>query len=171
MIESDSSDIDARLTELTAAPPTKDDVNLWLQRLGEHLGIGGLALDGDGTAVLAIDGSEVVITWIDEASSLTATAMVGSATDCSPGLLRGLLRANGDWQATLGGAVGIDPTGRHIVLGRSLLPAGGDAERLDRDLAALVDLARAWRLQLAAYVGDDPRTPADASATKPLLRV
>ena len=154
---SDSDQLDKEFAELADAWLTREQMDGRITELGRHLGLDGLALDDAGMAVLEMtdDGMEIVLWHPPDSPALIASAPVGGAETVATPLLTHLLQANMDWGFTLGGTFGMDPDGKQLMLSKVMMVANRTIGQMDTDLAQFLKLARTWRDDILAFIGDD----------------
>ena len=138
--------------------------------LAESLGLDLPEDGGDGSVMLAIDGTEVTLREDAGSRTVVATAGIGEMPPDARGVFAALaLRANA---VSLGAvALSLDPVTDELAATSSLPIALADPEALSRALSSLVDAAVEWRRLAVAFLDADEDaafSDADAADAGPL---
>jgi hypothetical protein len=132
--------------------------------LAESLGLDLPEDGGDGSVMLAIDGTEVTLREDAGSGTVVATAGIGEMPPDARGVFAALaLRANA---VSLGAvALALDPVTDELAATSSLPIALADPEALSRALSSLVDAAVEWRRLAVAFLdADEDAAFSDAEA-------
>ncbi|MCP3881572.1 MAG: type III secretion system chaperone [Sulfitobacter sp.] len=161
-IPGESERVDTEIIKLADTELTRAQIDARLADLGHYLDLDELSLDEEGMAVLEMDDAlSMSLIHLPGSPGLIVSAPVGNAELVPTELLAHLLQSNMDWELTQGGTLGVDPTGKHLLISRVLIVADRSAKQMDGDLAGFLELARNWRDETLAFIGDDdePQTP------------
>lgn len=142
-----------------------------LQSLSVSLGIP-LAFNSENTCELVLDDETVVtLEGEPEGTSLRINGLVGDlAEPDSAEALRLLLQANYNGQGTGGAALGIDPVGGDVVLGRVVDVSGFGPDDLETVLTEFANYLAFWRDNLNRLTAGEAAGPA-GSAPDAFVRV
>jgi hypothetical protein len=138
--------------------------------LGARLGIDGLALDERGSATLAIDDGEVIVTlgYNPGAGTIDLLACLDEVEPSGAQLGR-LLAANFGWTMTEGAAFALDPASGALVLQRRCSADEIGRRGLSSILEGFVAIVAAWAKRLAAApaTGSDDAADGEVDAFHP----
>jgi hypothetical protein len=165
--------LNTQLGQLADANVNREQVNEQLAAFAQHLELPGLQLDDDGMAFLELeDEYEVVLLHLPGSPGVIVSAPVGNAETAATDLLQHLLQSNMDFELTRGGALGVDPGGRHLMFSRLLILAGRSPGQMEADLADIAGIAQTWRNEILAYIGaDDEPQPLQPPPETGFIRV
>lgn len=156
----DGNEIEAELARLRETQLNREQVDEIVAGLGKIIGVDDLALDESGVAELVVDEDiELSLIHLPHFPGIVAAIPMPEGAENDGQLLRKLLQANMSWAMTQGGSFAFVPP--RVALGRLIPLTQTDSERLDRELAAFVELATAWRNEITEYLNageDDPST-------------
>jgi Tir chaperone protein (CesT) family len=129
-------------------------------RLGEELGIAGLALDDGGSCTLFIDDGAVIVNLGHNPQAQSIDLMTClDAVEPGRALLARLLEANFGWRLS-GATFAIEPGSGSVILQRRLTAAEAAADGgLRSALDSLIAAAEAWSARLSA-----PETPQESDS-------
>jgi hypothetical protein len=140
----------------------RTEADALVARLGQVLGIAGLALDEGGVCTLAIDDGAVVVSLGHNAGAGTLDLMTCLDEVVPDGRLASrLLQANFGWHGTGGAGFAIEPVTGALVLQRRLCAAEAEGNGLAGALEALVAAAQAWSRRLAEEPTTQEAMPLD----------
>ena len=158
----DTGALEDELQQLRDLRLTREDVDTLLDELGQRIGIEALKLNPQGVADLVFhDQLPLSLVYLEHLSGVVAAVPLTQLDADDPVALTQLLQANMNWAQTQGGSFGMIPGHPEPMLLRLFVPRPGDAQRLEQQLAAFVQLATQWR--------DKPGTDAEPGATPPDL--
>ena len=147
----DSSAIEAELARLRDTQLNREDVDEIVRGLGKIVGIDDLALDESGVAELVVDDDiELSLLHLPTLPGIVAAVCMPDGAENNDALLRRLLQSNMSWALTQGGCFAYVPP--RLALCRLIPLAPSDSERLDRELAAFVELCKAWRREITDFL-------------------
>ena len=131
----------------------KDDANLILRQLGEHLDCGPMELNDNNAAMFSLDNENLgVIIYGDEgeddnSAALIVNIILGPVTPSNGELLYDLLCANYMWSSTGGGTLAIDQPSGVLTLQKDIaLPV--DYDLFEDIFLHLAGAARYWQQTL-----------------------
>lgn len=153
----------------------REHVDLALAEVGSRIGLDGMRLEEDGSAVLMLD--EIVVNLeLDEAGDrLLMYASLGRPAGGREALYEALLRGNFLWGATGGATLSLDPGEGDVMLQQAATASTLDGAALEALLEDFANAAESWAGRVAA--GDDDEEAGGGTATgrpdghEPLLRV
>jgi hypothetical protein len=147
----DSNAIESELARLRETQLDRAQIDEIVRGLGELIGVEGLELDESGVAELVIDDDvELSLIHLPAFPGVVAAIPMPEGAENDGPLLRKLLQTNMTWALTQGGSFVFVPP--RVALCRLIPLAPSDSERLDRELATFVELAKAWRNEITAYL-------------------
>ncbi|MEM1112784.1 MAG: CesT family type III secretion system chaperone [Pseudomonadota bacterium] len=135
----------------------RQEISHLLTRYGERLGIDSLQLDEAGTAGLCIDGRiNVALAHLPQFAGLVIMLEMTDLAVSDPLLRKRLLQANLDWSRTAGGSFAAIPGQCQVVLLRLIHLVDDDLDRIDHELAMLVEFVGELNdeLETEALVGE-----------------
>lgn len=145
----------------------KDNRNA-LDQLGRHIGLPGLKFNREGICELTVgDGIDIYFQGDDDATALHLNGVVGTMPSADARVLRALLAANHNGQATGGAALALDSRTSEIVLTRTLEVAALPLDQLVATLEAFVKYVAFWRDYLPGMAIGAPGPAADALPDDP----
>jgi Tir chaperone protein (CesT) family len=158
---------EAALQEICERGCERADVAAALANLARQLGLEGLELDEQGTAGITVDGEiDITLAHLPHLPGLVAAAVVAEAAGEDGALARRLLQANTSWALTQGGSFAMLPGRPELMLCRLVAVVGRDGAALDQELAAFVDLVRAWRDDIEEAL-EEPAAPEEGGPEVP----
>ncbi|MCP3880310.1 MAG: type III secretion system chaperone [Sulfitobacter sp.] len=147
-----SEDFDTVLEQVTGTQMERGEIAALLGELGQRVGLNGLTLGTDGTAVLTLDDElEIWLSHQPGFAGITVTAPLPDDPAGRPALLRQLLQSNMDWGTTGGGTFCLLPATGLLALCRRIALADRDLDRIGTELAAFVELAGTWMREISLY--------------------
>ena len=169
----DSATIESELARLQETQLNRDDVNEIVSELGKIIGVEDLALDESGVAELIVDEEvELSLLYLPALPGIVAAISMPEGPEDNDQLLRKLLQTNMSWAMTQGGCFVYVPP--RVALCRLVPLTSHDSERLDHELAAFVELGKAWRKEINAFMeeGDQASVESvDEEEAAPGIRV
>lgn len=168
-----SEKFEAAVETLGGAAIARPQVNAFLKELGAHIGVADLALDDGNTAWLTVDGDvELALLHLPHLPGLIVATPVPNVPTNHPVYLKTLLQAHMSWSLTRGGVFAKLPNVEPIMFCWLLLIADRDLERVDRELAEMVDFAKFWIGEIdTALEAERTGTAAVDTAPKGSIRV
>jgi Tir chaperone protein (CesT) family len=148
----------------------RERVDLALAELGGRIGLEGMRLEEDGSAVLMLDEVVVNMELDDAADRLLLYAGLGRPTGGWERLYEALLRGNFLWAATRGATLSLEPAGGEVMLQQAVAASGLDGAALESLLEGFADAAESWAGRVAA-AGDEAAPPAGPHDGEVMLRV
>ena len=129
----------------------RGEADALVARLGEELGIAGLALDAGGSCILSIDEGAMIVSLAHDpaAGAVDLMTRLDEVAPAGGALLGRLLRANFAWHATAGATFAVEPMSATLVLQRRVTSAQDEADGLRGAVERLVATAEAWKKELA----------------------
>lgn len=154
----------------------REHVDLALAEVGSRIGLDGMLLEEDGSAVLMLD--EIVVNLeLDEAADrLLMYASLGRPAGGREALYKALLRGNFLWGATGGATLSLDPAEGDVMLQQAATASTLDGTALEGLLEGFANAAESWAGRVSAAGGDGDGAAAGAATAQlgghePLLRV
>jgi hypothetical protein len=138
-----------------------------LEQLGRRIGLPDLKFNGEGICELTVgDNIEVYLEGEPDATVLHLNGVIGTLPAADDRVLRALLGANYNGQATGAAALAMDPRTSEIVLTRQLDVSALDAAKLAETLETFVKYVAFWIGYLPKMaVGTPPDAPAGPGAS------
>lgn len=160
--EIDKEQLEQTLTDYANQPTlTREDVDAILLDYGNYIGVDELVLDENNTTALTIeDEVEIALVHLPHFSGIVAVAEIDPEVREHPPLLKRMLQANMSWELTHGGCFAVIPPAKQLVLCRLIGLLDRDLQRIDRELAAFVQLVEAWQqeLEMGLLIDDEAET-------------
>lgn len=153
----DSNAIESELARIRESELDREQIDEIVRGFGELIGVDDLMLDESGVADLVIDDDvELSLIHLPAFPGIVAAVAMPEGAENDGPLLKRLLQTNMSWALTQGGTFAFVPP--RVALCRLVPLTPNDSERLDRELAMFIELAKAWRDEIAAHLagaGDD----------------
>lgn len=151
----------------------REKANMLLAEFGRGLGLEGVGLDQDGSAILGFGDIYVLFALMDEGNTLVMSAPIPESAGPKPQhLLEALLAANFMWRGAGGATLALDGPDGQIVLQAKAPLAELYGQALSTHLSALLDATDAWRAQATVTrAAQDLASPESDDETDGLLTI